>query len=120
MPRPKRISKRGSGTTSLLRWASSKKALVNASRQGRSCIPHAISGERAESTMNELTRRDFVRGGLTAGIGIGIAPELLRSAVARQPQAPAAAADPYAMVDPELLDTIKKFPFPTQSFTSET
>ena len=24
------------------------------------------------------------------------------------------------MVDPELLDTIKKFPFPTQSFTSET
>jgi len=72
--------------------------------------------------MNELTRRDFVRGGLTAGIGIGIAPELLRSAVARQAlaPAPAAGADPYAMVDPELLDTIKKFPFPTQSFTSET
>jgi hypothetical protein len=70
--------------------------------------------------MNELTRRDFVRGGLSAGIGIGIAPELLRSAVARQAPATAAGEDPYAMVDPELLDVIKKFPFPTQSFSSET
>src|SRR5271156_1209215 len=72
--------------------------------------------------MNELTRRDFVRGGLAAGIGIGVAPELLRSAVARQANAPppAVVADPYAMVDPELLATIKQFPFPTQSFTSET
>ena len=70
--------------------------------------------------MNELTRRDFVRCGLTAGIGIGAAPELLCSAVAGQATAPAAGADPYAMVDPELLDVIKKFPFPTQSFTSET
>ena len=61
--------------------------------------------------MNELTRRDFVRGGLTAGIGIGIAPELLRSAVARQAApAPAAGADPYALVDPELLAAIKQFP----------
>ena len=68
--------------------------------------------------MNGLTRRDFVRGGLTAGVGIGIAPELLRSAVAQQAPAPAAGADPYAMVDPELLDAIKKFPTPT--FTSET
>ena len=71
--------------------------------------------------MNELTRRDFVRGGLTAGIGIGIAPELLRSAVAQQAApAPAAGADPYALVDPELLAAVKQFPFPTQSFTSET
>ncbi len=70
--------------------------------------------------MNELTRRDFVRGGLTAGIGIGIAPELLRSAVARQaPATPAPGADPYALVDPELLAAIKQFPFPTQTFTSE-
>jgi acetyl esterase/lipase len=67
--------------------------------------------------MNELTRRDFVRGGLTAGIGIGIAPELLRSAVAQQAPTHAAVTDPYAMVDPELLDAIKKFPTPT--FTSE-
>src|ERR1700727_1580825 len=72
--------------------------------------------------MNDCTRRDFVRGGLTAGIGIGIAPELLRSAVGRQApaQAPAAGADPYAMVDPELLATGKQFPYPTQSFSSET
>jgi acetyl esterase/lipase len=75
--------------------------------------------------MTELTRRDFVRGGLTAGIGLGVAPDLLRSAtVARQAQsqspAPAVAADPYAMVDPELLATLKQFPFPTQSFSSET
>jgi acetyl esterase/lipase len=71
--------------------------------------------------MNSFTRRDFVRGGVAAGIGIGIAPELLRSAVARQAPAPApaAAADPYAMVDPELLTAIKQFPFPTQSFSSE-
>ena len=73
----------------------------------------------------QLTRRDFVRGGLTAGIGIGLAPELLRSAVAPQSQAqaqapaPAAGADPYALVDPELLAAIKQFPYPTQSFTSE-
>jgi acetyl esterase/lipase len=72
--------------------------------------------------MNSLTRRDFVRGGLTAGIGIGIAPEVLRSAVAGQAQspAPAAGADPYALVDPELLAAIKQFPFPTQALTSET
>ena len=70
--------------------------------------------------MNRFTRRDFVRSGLAAGIGIGIAPELLRSAdVARQAPAPAAGTDPYAMVDPELLAAIKQFPFPTQSFTSE-
>src|SRR5215475_5058721 len=71
-----------------------------------------------EVTMNELTRRDFVRGGLTAGIGIGIAPELLRSAAVRQSPAPTAGADPYAMVDPELLAAIKQFP--TQTLTSET
>src|SRR5271156_6975101 len=76
--------------------------------------------------MHALTRRAFVRGGLTAGIGIGIAPELLRSAVSQQAAAAtpspvtAAAADPYAMVDPELLATIKQFPFPTPAFTSET
>jgi acetyl esterase/lipase len=71
-----------------------------------------------EATMNELTRRDFVRSGLTAGIGIGIAPELLHSAVARQSPAPTADADPYAMVDPELLAAIKQFP--THTLTSET
>jgi acetyl esterase/lipase len=72
--------------------------------------------------MNRFTRRDFVRSGLAAGIGIGIAPELLRSAVARQAPTPppAAGADPYALVDPELLAAVKQFPFPTQSFTSET
>ena len=69
--------------------------------------------------MKEFTRRDFVRGSLTAGIGIGLAPELLHSAVAQQAST-AAAADPYAMVDPELLATIKQFPFPTPDFTSET
>ncbi len=73
--------------------------------------------------MNRLTRRDFVRGGLTAGIGIGVAPELLRSAAAQQTAAssPAAAAgaDPYAMVDPELLAAIKQFPYPAPSLTSE-
>ena len=71
--------------------------------------------------MNELTRRDFVRGGLTAGIGIGVSPELLRSAIAQQAaaSAPAAGTDPYALVDPELLSAIKQFPYPTQSFTSE-
>src|SRR5271154_1323767 len=76
--------------------------------------------------MHALTRRAFVRGGLTAGIGIGIAPELLRSAVSQQAAAAtpspvtAAAADPYAMVDPELLATIKQFPSPPPAFTSET
>jgi acetyl esterase/lipase len=74
--------------------------------------------------MSELTRRAFVRGGLSAGIGIGVAPELLRSAVAHRAAAPApapaAGADPYVMVDPELLATIKQFPFPTESFSSET
>jgi acetyl esterase/lipase len=71
--------------------------------------------------MNRFTRRDFVRGGLTAGIGIGLAPELLRSAVVPQVQAPARAAgpDPYALVDPELLAAVKQFPFPMQDFTSE-
>ncbi|MGB8441603.1 MAG: alpha/beta hydrolase [Candidatus Acidiferrales bacterium] len=71
--------------------------------------------------MNVLTRRDFVRGGLTAGIGIGLAPELLGSAIAQQAAATASAAgtDPYALVDPELRAAVKQFPFPTQPFTSE-
>jgi acetyl esterase/lipase len=86
------------------------------------------------ANVSNFSRRDFVRGGLAAGIGIGIAPELLRAAVvpAAQPQAqepgqsptssPAqapAAADPYALVDPELLAAVKQFPYPTPDFTSE-
>jgi acetyl esterase/lipase len=76
--------------------------------------------------VKKVTRRDFVRSGLAAGIGIGIAPELLRGAVAVQKQAStqakapaAAAADPYAMVDPELLATLKQFPYPGQDLNSE-
>lgn len=79
--------------------------------------------------MSKFTRRDFVRGGLAAGIGIGIAPELLRAAVVPQAhaqaqtqataQATGATADPYALVDPELLAAVKQFPYPTSDFTSE-
>jgi acetyl esterase/lipase len=73
---------------------------------------------KSESQMTEITRRHFVRGGLTAGIGLGMAPELLRSTFFQQSPAPTAAANPYAMVDPELIPAIKQFP--THTFSSET
>lgn len=68
--------------------------------------------------MKELSRRDFVQRTVVAGIALSAAPKLL--GVTRYPALPMASAvatDPYAMVDPELVATLKTFT--TKSFNLE-
>ncbi len=60
--------------------------------------------------MTEISRRNFVRESLAAGIGLGILPGLLPPAAIQNSQVSAAPDDPYAMVDPELLPAIKSHP----------
>ena len=59
---------------------------------------------------NQLTRREFALRTAGAGLALGLAPAAL---LAEAQQAPAAAsaplADPYSVVDPELLPAIKAF-----------
>ncbi len=68
--------------------------------------------------MAELNRRDFVRSAIATGVGLGVASSV---AGATQPYfsapLPAASADPYANVDPELVPALKKIP--TLSFSAE-
>jgi acetyl esterase/lipase len=79
-----------------------------------------------------ITRRDFVKNSLAAGIGLGVAPAFWRAGSMHQPSAASrsssqksiqaaavqAPAPPgYAAVDPELVPALKKFP--TVTFNSE-
>jgi acetyl esterase/lipase len=62
-------------------------------------------------TSSETSRREFLRSTLTSGIALGVAPSLL-SAQPRQPTSPStvAPANPYAVVDPELVPALKTLP----------
>jgi acetyl esterase/lipase len=74
-----------------------------------------------------ITRRNFVKNGLAAGIGLGLAPSFLRAGAMHQPPAApvsrlplqksiqaaavqAPAPPGYAVVDPELVPALKTFP----------
>src|SRR5437588_9656625 len=62
-------------------------------------------------TSPENGRRDFLRNTLASGIALGISPSLLKA----QPPPPiapftGAPADPYAIVDPELVPALKALP----------
>jgi acetyl esterase/lipase len=66
-------------------------------------------------TLPEESRREFLRNTLTAGIVLGISPTLLSAQP--NPSTPPSTvpstvppADPYAVVDPELLSAIKTLP----------
>jgi acetyl esterase/lipase len=68
--------------------------------------------------MRELNRRDFVQRAVAAGIGLGTAPALFGTPALQSPSSQQkASADPYAMVDPELVPALKTIT--TKSFNKE-
>jgi acetyl esterase/lipase len=60
--------------------------------------------------MAELTRREFVYGGMCVGIGLRMAPSMLQSSGVEKTLAATATANPYALVDPELVPPLKMMP----------
>ena len=61
---------------------------------------------------NQLTRRDFVIRTAGFGLAMGLAPgaTLAEAQQASRSENSPAVADPYSLVDPELLPTLKQFP----------
>lgn len=61
---------------------------------------------------NQLTRRDFAIRTAGFGLAMGLAPAatLAEAAQASRSEPSPAIADPYALVDPELLPALKQFP----------
>ena len=66
------------------------------------------------------TRRDFTVRAIGFGLALGLAENpLAKAQPASRAVSPPAAADPYSVVDPELLPALKQFP-PDMHFTLET
>jgi acetyl esterase/lipase len=66
------------------------------------------------------TRRDFTVRAIGFGLALGLAEHpLAKAQPASRAVSPTAAADPYSVVDPELLPALKQFP-PDMHFTLET
>jgi len=63
--------------------------------------------------MTGINRREFVRDAVGAGVALGLKPSVLRT-TRQHGTTTAVATDPYSLVDPELLATIKALPKPTQ------
>ena len=61
---------------------------------------------------NQLTRRDFAIRTAGFGLALGLAPvaTLAGAGQASRSETPPAVADPYSLVDPELLPALKRFP----------
>jgi acetyl esterase/lipase len=61
---------------------------------------------------NQLTRRDFAIRSAGFGLALGLTPAatLAEAEQASRPETLPAAADPYSLVDPELLPALKQFP----------
>src|SRR6266849_4763043 len=61
---------------------------------------------------NQLTRRDFAIRTASFGLALGLAPAatLAEAEQASRPETSPAVADPYSLVDPELLPALKQFP----------
>jgi hypothetical protein len=61
---------------------------------------------------NQLTRRDFAIRIAGFGLALGLAPAatLAEAEQASRSKTPPAVADPYSLVDPELLPALKQFP----------
>jgi acetyl esterase/lipase len=61
---------------------------------------------------NQLTRRDFAIRTASFGLAMGLAPAatLAEAEQASRSEPSPAIADPYSLVDPELLPTLKQFP----------
>ncbi len=61
---------------------------------------------------NQLTRRDFAIRTAGFGLALGLAPAatLAEAEQASRSETSPAVADPYSLVDPELLPALKQFP----------
>ncbi|HXM59388.1 MAG TPA: hypothetical protein VN950_00935, partial [Terriglobales bacterium] len=61
---------------------------------------------------NQLTRRDFAIRTAGFGLALGLAPanSLAEAEQASRSETSPAVADPYSLVDPELLSVLKQFP----------
>src|SRR6201998_2926903 len=61
---------------------------------------------------NQLTRRDFAIRTASFGLALGLTPAvtLAKAQQASRSETSPAVADPYSLVDPELLPTLKQFP----------
>src|ERR1700729_1226727 len=61
---------------------------------------------------NQLTRRDFAIRTAGFGLAMGLAPAamLAEAEQASRSETSPAVADPYSLVDPELLPALKQFP----------
>lgn len=68
--------------------------------------------KKATQIGNQLTRRDFAIRAAGFGLAIGLAPAitLAETEQASRTEPSPAIADPYSLVDPELLPTLKQFP----------
>ncbi len=72
-----------------------------------------MQGESPSTQMrNQLTRRDFAIHTAGFGLALGLAPAaaLAEAEQASRSETSPAVADPYSLVDPELLPTLKQFP----------
>ena len=61
---------------------------------------------------HQFTRRDFAIRTAGLGLAMGLAPAvpLAQAEQATRPETSPAIADPYSVVDPELVPTLKQFP----------
>jgi hypothetical protein len=60
--------------------------------------------------MFEKSRREFLRNTLSSGIALSISPSLLSVLPTRRSLSTGAPADPYSVVDPELVPVLKELP----------
>jgi hypothetical protein len=79
---------------------------------GPSVEGEAMQRESPSTQMsNQLTRRDFAIRTAGFGLALGLAPVATLAEAEQAPRSEApAVADPYSLVDPELLPTLKQFP----------
>jgi acetyl esterase/lipase len=64
----------------------------------------------SRKSMFEKSRREFLRNTLSSGIALSISPPLLSALPTRRSLSTGAPADPYAVVDPELVPALKALP----------
>jgi acetyl esterase/lipase len=64
----------------------------------------------SRKSMLEKSRREFLRNTLSSGIALSISPSLLSALPTRGSLSTGAPADPYAVVDPELVPALKELP----------
>ncbi len=88
-------------------------AIHRPNNYGPSVEGEAMQRESPSTQMsNQLTRRDFAIRTAGFGLALGLAPAatLAEAEQASRSETSPAVPDPYSLVDPELLPTLKQFP----------